>query len=192
MQRDELIVSLAAKHEPVYGLGEALEFKNVARLKKLAGSHGVKGYSGMTKPELIRALTVALPDEKRMADDLTIVDDYEWEFLQQAASCRELAENDAPDYAPIFLMGIGYIEAFHHNDKLVFVVPDEIKATLHKLMQSGYGDERDYITLLNKYAKAATSTKSRLSPQPETNRIANATSDCIKLTMMTFHSRTWS
>ena len=155
--RDEFNAKLAIEHEPVYALNEILALKNMAALKKLASGLGVKGYSSMNKPELIQLLAAALTDEKRMADVLTLVNDGEWELLQKAASCRELADADesAPD--PLFLMGIGYLESFSHNNSLTYVVPEEIRLALKNLMQSGYGDEWAHITMLNKYALAATS-----------------------------------
>jgi hypothetical protein len=149
--------ALETKHRPVYTLSKILALKTVPVLKKVARCHGVTGLTGFTKADLIEAIPSAMLDESKIADTLTLTDDDEWELFQKAASCRELPAEEAPEYDPIFLMGIGYLEAFRHNDKLVFVVPDEIKQALNSLMQSGYEDERSYITQLNKYALAATS-----------------------------------
>ena len=63
----ELKSKLAIEHEPVYALREILELKNMAALKKLASRLGVKGHSGMNKPELIQSLVLVLSDEKRMS-----------------------------------------------------------------------------------------------------------------------------
>ena len=149
-------IALEFQHEPVYTLGEILEFKTVPILKKLAGFNGIRGTSGMNKPELLRAIAEAMPDEKRMADNLTMLSAEEWALFQKAAALRELEESMS-DQIPLLLISMGYLAAFHKDGKMVYVVPEEIKASLHNLMQSGYGDEWIYVNLLNQYALAATS-----------------------------------
>jgi hypothetical protein len=52
---------------------------------------------------------------------------------------------------------LGLLQSFYFEDKLFYVVPDEIKAAYRKLVKTDFPEEKRFRDLLNKYAIAAVS-----------------------------------
>lgn len=59
--------------------------------------------------------------------------------------------------------GLGLLQSFYFEDKLFFVVPDEIKAAYRELVKTGFPEEKRFRDLLNSYAVAAVSLYGTIS-----------------------------
>jgi len=146
---------MAIIHEPVFSLYEALVLKTEPELRKIVSYHAIRDTSGMSKEELIKVAMAELPDQKQMADVLTLISEDEWGLMQAALAHSTVVMAFADAEIPLFLLSIGYLYLFDYEDELIYVMPEEIKAPLNNLVKSGYSDEWVFITTLNKYALAA-------------------------------------
>lgn len=140
--------------KPVYSLSETLSYKTVAELKSLAKLCDISGISKMKKAELVGALCEALPDRDNLEFLLHCLEWDEWEFFKKAAGHKQYSDNFV--FADRFLAAqtVGLIQAFY-DEKMIFVVPEEIRRTFSAIKKDGTVDEIGRSILLDSYARAA-------------------------------------
>lgn len=142
---------------PFYSLSEILALKNVTRLRQLGKALQVKYYGKLSKQELIPAIVGLLKQVHTLRDCLFSLTEIEWEFFQKVVSKRTLQTEKV--YITFYLtpQSVGLLQGFYHDDKLWFVVPDEIRDTYRNLAKTGFIEDKRFRDLLNNYAVAAVS-----------------------------------
>jgi len=150
-------IESAARTEPVYSLAEILTLKNVTELRKLAKALQIKNYSKLRKPELIPDIVERIQHPYILRDFLYTIHEIEWEFFLKVSAQKHLQTDKVSSDSYYALQKTGLLQCFYHQDKLFFVVPDEIKAAYRKLAKTTFPEDKRFRDLLNKYALAAVS-----------------------------------
>ena len=155
-------------------LAEVLEKKTVEELKELASICEVKGYSKLRKAELINACADAINDEELFVEHLYLLSDKAWTFYRYVYGCKgDVIVDDAPIECIISeSMGYLYSEEIA-NDKILFVIPEEIKALYKKVMDGGFAKIKERSDLIHSYAEAAVNLYG-IIPQEELLEIFNS------------------
>jgi hypothetical protein len=150
-------VENAAHTKPVYSLAEILAFRNVAELRELAKILEVKSYSKLRKSELISALAEKMQMPDILRDFFYTISKIEWDFFQEVAAQKYLITEKAYIDAYLVLQRMGLLQSFLYEDKMYFVVPEEIKATYLQLLKTNFLEEKRFRYLVNDYAIACVS-----------------------------------
>lgn len=148
-------IDTAEHGAPVHSHEEILSFKRITHLRRLGKMMRVKYYGKLSKPDLIRGIVESMKDPRMLKLFLEELDKPGWEFFQNTKAQHE----NGVDY--LFLdfyiaaQHLGLIQSFYHEDRLIFVVPDEIKKTFQALEASGFIEDMDYQHDLLDFAIAA-------------------------------------
>ncbi len=174
MSRDELEKAIleavrkinieeAAHTAPLHSLTDILALKNVTALRKLGKPLHVKNYSKLPKPLLAAAIAEIVQQVKVLREFLYVADEKEWTFFQKVAAKKHLQTDKI--YISYYgtCQSLGLLQSFYFQDKLYFVVPDEIKAAYRELVKTGFPEEKRFSDLLHNYAVAAVSLYGAIS-----------------------------
>ncbi|MDR0861804.1 MAG: SEC-C domain-containing protein [Oscillospiraceae bacterium] len=146
----------AIKHEPLSALRDILALRSVSDLKSIAKAIGISRYTKLAQPELSERVAEELPaNTVRFKETLVALGDGAWDFFNRVAALDVLYDStvEAADYSAA--LGMGYLQAFTHNDDVCFVVPTEVKEVFNTLLSAGFSITREHYRLLNHYALAA-------------------------------------
>lgn len=147
----------AAHTAPLYSLTEILALKNVTALRKLAKPLHVKNYSKLPKPLLAAAISEIVQQVKVLREFLFAADEKEWAFFQKVAAKKYLQTDKVYITSYGVCQSLGLLQSFYFEDKLYFVVADEIKTAYRELVKTGFPEEKRFSDLLHNYAVAAVS-----------------------------------
>ncbi len=147
----------AAHTAPVYSLTEILALKNVTELQQLGKTLHVKYYGKLPKMELIPAIAETMQQEHTLLNLLYTLDETEWDFFQKVVATKHLQIDKIHTGSYYILQSMGLLQCFYHDDKLWFVVPDELKDVYLKLAKTNFPEEKRFRDLLNNYAIASVS-----------------------------------
>jgi hypothetical protein len=159
----EINIENAAHTAPLYSLAEILALKNVTVLRKLGKILRVRYYSKLTKPQLIPPIAEIVQHPGNLREFLYAVDEIEWDFFRIAAAKKCLQAEKVYVDSYNICQNLGLLQSFYFEDKLYFVVPDEIKAAYKKLAKTGFPEEKRFRDLLNNYAIATVSLYGAIS-----------------------------
>ena len=148
-------LSKALIQKPVYTLREILTQKTVADLKELARTVQAAGYSKMKKQELVDAVCESLPNQKYLEMALTGFEKDEWDFFKKTARNKQIVSDFI--YAANFLnmQSFGLLQAFFDENKMIFVVPEEIRNVFEEMIRNGAAAKLERSVLIDCYARAA-------------------------------------
>ncbi|OPY59022.1 MAG: hypothetical protein A4E55_00391 [Pelotomaculum sp. PtaU1.Bin035] len=147
----------AAHTAPVYSLAEILALKNVTELQQIGKALHVKYYGKLPKTELIPAIAETMKKEHLLRNLLYNLDEMEWEFFLKVAATKHLLTEKVYIDSYYLPQSMGLLQCFYHNDKLWFVVPEELKDVYRKLAETDFPEDKRFRDLLNNYAIAAIS-----------------------------------
>ena len=153
----------AAHTAPLYSLSEILALKKVTALRKLGKELHVKYYGKLPKPLLAVAIAEIVQQVKVLREFLFVADETEWAFFKKVAAKKYLQTDKVYISSYGVCQSLGLLQSFYFEDKLYFVVPDEIKASYRKLVKTGFLEEKRYSDLLHSYAVAAVSLYGAIS-----------------------------
>jgi hypothetical protein len=167
MSRDEMTEVLFGKvhkinlenkdeGEPCYTLPEMLARKNITTLRKQAKLHQIKGYSKMSKEDIIPAITAKLTNEDNLIAMLFLLNDIEWNFFKRAAKTKEIVDNKLLSNSYFLLMEMGILYLYYTDGRFHFVIPEEIRQAYTEVGKTGFPEEKEHANNLNNYAIAAT------------------------------------
>ena len=150
-------IESAAHTAPLYSLAEILALKNVTALRKLGKILCVKNNSKLPKPLLIPPIAALMQHPGNLREILFAINEIEWEFFQEVAAKKYLQTDKV--YIDFYqaIQSLGLLQSFYFEDKLFYVVPDEIKAAYRVLAKTDFPEEKRFRDLLNSYAIAAVS-----------------------------------
>jgi len=147
----------AAHTAPLYSLAEILALKNVTALRKLGKILSVKNYGKLPKPLLIPSIAETVQQADFLRDLLFAIHEIEWELFKMVAAKKYLQTDKVYIDSYSVCQDLGLLQSFYFEDKLFFVVPDEIKAAYKKLAKTDFPEEKRFRDLLDSYAIAAVS-----------------------------------
>lgn len=153
----EINIENAAHTEPVYSLTEILALKSVTELRQLGKALQVKYYGKFPKSELIPAIVETLKQSHTLRNCFYTLDEIEWEFFRKVAQKKHVQTDKVYIDSYRIPQKMGLLQSFYHNDKLWFVVPDEIRVAFRKLSETNFLESKRFRDLLNRYAIAAVS-----------------------------------
>ena len=153
----------AAHTAPLYTLAEILALKNVTALRKLGKILRVKYYGKLPRPLLITSIAETMQQADFLRDLLFAIDEIEWDFFQFAAGKKSLQTDKVYIDSYNICQSLGLLQSFYFEDKLFYVVPDEIKAAYKILAKTDFPEKKRFRDLLNNYAIAAVSLYGAIS-----------------------------
>ncbi|MDR3277600.1 MAG: SEC-C domain-containing protein [Oscillospiraceae bacterium] len=145
----------ATPGEPRHTLEEMLSSRSATALKTLAKIHRVKGYTKMDKPALVSGVSARLTNLDWLKEVFCILHEIEWEFFQETVAVRQLQKDSIYIDSYQTLQDFGFLSVYWYENKLYFVVPEEIRAIYDEIKTTSFPAERDYCWSLNQYAIAA-------------------------------------
>ena len=153
----DISIKYAAHTAPLYSITDILSLKDISSLRKLGSVCRVKYYNKLQKPDLVSNIADKLLRPELLRSCLYCLDEIEWKFFQQAAVKKLLQTEKA--YIDFYhtTQDLGLIQSFYYDGKLLFVVPDEIKAVYKQLCETDFKEEKRFRDILNNYAIAAVS-----------------------------------
>ena len=159
----EINIENAVHTAPFYSLAEILALKNVTRLRQLGKALQVKYYGKLSKQELIPTIVNLFKQGHTLRDCLFSLTEMEWEFFQKVVAKKHLLTEKV--YITFYLtpQSVGLLQCFYYDDKLWFVVPDEIRVAYRNLAKTGFIEDKRFRDLLNNYAVAAVSLYGAIS-----------------------------
>lgn len=147
----------AAHTTPLYSLAAIIALKNVTTLRKMGKILRIKNYGKLPKPLLITSIAEIVQQEDLLRDLLYAIDESEWDFFQRVAAKKYIQTDKVYIETYNACQNLGLLQSFYFEDKLFYVVPDEIKAVYKKLAKTDFPEGKRFRDLLNNYAIAAVS-----------------------------------
>ena len=147
----------AAPTAPVYRLAEILALKKITHLRSLARAVQVKNYGKLPREELTAGIIKELTSLRQLRSIFFLLDEEEMKFFQEAASKKQLIRNKVLPAQYYLVREMGLLQSFYHQDKLYFVVPQEIRDAYRQLLTTDFLEEKQFSILLQTYASAAVS-----------------------------------
>lgn len=114
-------------------LEEILRLLNKKRLSEIASSLDLTGRSKMNKGELATELTGKILSVYQLESILLLSREEEFQFYQQLLHQPLLHNNNISPSAYLHFMNHGILFTFFDEDKLYFIIPEEIRNELHQL-----------------------------------------------------------
>ncbi|WP_091188612.1 YecA family protein [Paenibacillus catalpae] len=151
----QMNIQYAIKGEVKTRLAEILPLLTKEKLNMLAGNYEIKGRSKLKKQELADAVQAAIVDVRELNMALLLATSKEWELLQKLLSVPYLQDDAMLPGAYFFLMNTGLFYSFYDQDKLYYVLPEEVKEAYAKVVGPTLLKERERIQHVGTYILAA-------------------------------------
>ena len=136
-------------------LRDVLQQRTVPELRNIAAAIFVKGVSKLKKDQLVRTLQEVLLQKEQLKEILYILEPAEWKVFQRAASADGGAVFQADPGPCQHLKQLGYLNTFRQGDKVICIVPEEVKALYRELRHEGFRAYKARGDLIHTYAMAA-------------------------------------
>ncbi|RAP74723.1 YecA family protein [Paenibacillus montanisoli] len=153
----QLNVANAIKGAVTTSLKEILLRLTKDRLNFIAAGCALSGRSKLKKQELADALYERITDEKEVRAAFLTAEPQEWAFVNRLLEAPYVQDDEVFPDAYLFLMDKGLVYSFMEQDKLYYVIPEEIKDIYRKLDRHAFHEERGYSQLVLQYIEAAVS-----------------------------------
>mgnify|MGYP001333919323 CR=1 FL=1 len=148
-------IQFAIKGEAKTRLDEILPLLTKEKLNLLAGNYEIKGRSKLKKQELADAVYASIVDAQELNMALLMTTSNEWELVQKLLSVPSLQDDTMLPGAILFLMDAGLLYSFYDQDKLYYVLPEEVKETYAKVVGPTFLQERERCQQVGSYILAA-------------------------------------
>ncbi|TCM85858.1 SEC-C motif-containing protein [Paenibacillus sp. BK033] len=152
----QMNIQYAIKGEVKTRLAEILQLLTKDKLNLLAGNYEIKGRSKLKKQELADAVQASIMASEELSMALLMATSQEWELLQRLLPVPSLQDDALAPGAYIFLMNAGLVYSFYEEDKLYYVLPEEVKETYAKVVNPALLKERERCRRVFDYILAAT------------------------------------
>ncbi|AZN39182.1 YecA family protein [Paenibacillus albus] len=151
----QLNIKNAIKGAVVTGLKDILTQLTKERLNFIAANCALAGRSKLKKQELVDALYELITNVSAIRTSFLSAETKEWELVNRLLDVPYIQDNEIFVDAYLFLMDKGLVFTFLEQDKLYFVMPEEVKAVYMKLDLKAFQKERDVQQLVLRYTDAA-------------------------------------
>jgi hypothetical protein len=151
----QMNVQNAIKGGVITKLAEILPLLTKEKLNLLAGNYEIKGRSKLKKQELADTLYSSILDAHEMSTGLLIATAKEWDLVKELLAVPALQDDTLFPGTYLFLMNAGLLYSFYDQDKLYYVLPEEIKETYAKVVVASFLKERERSQQVHQYILAA-------------------------------------
>ncbi|WP_308637389.1 YecA family protein [Paenibacillus silvisoli] len=153
----QLNAANAIKGAAATSLKEILPMLTKDRLNFIAAGCSLTGRSKLKKQELADALFERITDEQDVRKAFLTAETEEWAFVSRLLEAPYVQDDDVFPSVYLFLMDKGLLFSFMEQDKLYYVIPEEIKSVYRNLDQQAFHQERSYSQLVLQYIEAVVS-----------------------------------
>jgi hypothetical protein len=154
MESDKINQQNAIKSDVKTSLSEILPLLTKNRLSQLASVYDLRGRSKMAKEELVKQLLYPLTIPGLVEDTLLIATNEEWDFFRTLLNKPFLKTNEVNPSTYRYLMERGLLFLFLKEDKLYFVIPDEVKEAYERIDKAPFIKIRERYQLVHHYILA--------------------------------------
>ncbi|MCR8636214.1 YecA family protein [Paenibacillus radicis (ex Xue et al. 2023)] len=182
----ELNIQYAIKGEVRTKLKDNLQILTKERLSLLASSYELPGRSKMKKQDLADALYQHLMNVNVVRAALLIAETKDWELINRLLEAPYVQDDTLYPEIYLFLMGKGLLYSFYNEEKMYFLIPEEIKEAYHSLPQKAFLEDRDRLQLVSQYINASANLYG-ICPQDKIIEIFNSQNK-YELTVNEFYS----
>ena len=153
-QMELLHIKQAIKGEVKVCLEDILMCLTRVKLLDIASQYLITGRSGLIKADLAGALALYITDPVNLTQLLILASNEEFETFQLLVNQKSLpiVQQTMRDY--LYLMDIGLVFSFYHDNKLTLVMPNEIREAWYELDQNTVFNARDRLQLVKLYIEA--------------------------------------
>ncbi|MCM3631255.1 SEC-C metal-binding domain-containing protein [Paenibacillus glycanilyticus] len=151
----QMNIQYAIKGEVKTKLVEILPLLTKDKLNLLAGNYEIKGRSKLKKQELADAIQASITDVQELNLALLMATSNEWELVQKLLAVPYLQDDAMPPGSTFFLINTGLLYSFYDQDKLYYVLPEEVKETYAKVAGGELLQERERVQQVGSYILAA-------------------------------------
>ncbi len=146
---------MAMDGPPAQSLQVILGRKSLKELKRYARYHSLKNLGGIAKDALAVRLLETLCDARRLEDEISCMAKEEWIFFTSMLSVGTIDLEMVPKNMIPRLVDGGYIHIFHDEGKIVFLLPDEVRASYDTLDKENLREYKRRQNVFDEYARAA-------------------------------------
>lgn len=155
----------AIKGEVKTKLTDILQNCTKDKLSSIASNCDLSGRSKMKKPELVTGLHEHILDEERLQSALLLATPKEWELFDKLLNKPSVEDTDLAPGDYLFLMGKGLVFSFLEQDKLYYLIPEEVKDAYHNIQTESFRKTRDRYHLVLQYIQAASNLYGVCKPE---------------------------
>ena len=163
---------MAMEGAPVRSLKEILEQKSLKDLKRYARYHSLKNLGGIEKGELAVRLLEAVCDAQRLDEEIECMAEEEWIFFAELIQNGTVDKEAVPRGMIPRLLDGGYVHLFYHEGKIIYVLPDEVRAAYDTLDTEHMQNYKQMQSIIDEYARAAVNLYGAISLD-EFDRLVN-------------------
>jgi len=156
---------LAIQSTIKYRLEEILPLLSKNRLADIASSINLPGRSKMNKAELAAELPLHLLETNRLDFILLLSREQEFQFYQEVLRQPFVQNNDITPGTYLHFIDHGVLFTFFDEDKLYFVIPEEVKEVLKKLNWDALLRTRSWEQEVLQYVSAAVNLYGVCNPE---------------------------
>lgn len=153
---EALNIEYAIHSDAKFKLAELLTQVKKEDLSQFAKKLKLAGYSKLKKEDLVSALILHLTNKEYVEESLILSTDQELEFWQAVYKNPDQLALEIIPGKYRFLQMQGILYSFYHQEELIFVIPDEIKALYNQLNWTELMEDRERKQLVLQYLLAAT------------------------------------
>ncbi|NHN32552.1 YecA family protein [Paenibacillus agricola] len=151
----ELNIQYAIKGEVTTKLKDILQVRTKEKLSLLASSYALPGRSKMKKQDLADALYQHIMDVNVLRDVLLIAKTEEWKLINRLLEVPYVHDDTLYPGMYLFLMGKGLLYSFYKEEKMYFLIPEEIKEVYRSIPLKALLEDRDRSQLILQYINAS-------------------------------------
>lgn len=176
-KRGELNIQHAIKGDVATELKDILQVLTKERLSLLASSYELSGRSKMKKQDLADALYQHITDVNVVRDALLIAKTEEWELVNRLLKAPYVQDDTLYPGMYLFLMEKGLLYSFYKEEKMYFLIPEEIKEAYRSIPLKAFLEDRDRLQLILQYINASANLYG-ICPQGKVIEIFNSQNKC--------------
>lgn len=173
----ELNIQHAIKGEVTTKLKDNLQVLTKERLSLLASRYELPGRSKMKKQDLADALYQHIKDVNVVRAALLIAKTEEWKLIDRLLKAPYVQDDTLYPGMYLFLMEKGLLYSFYKEEKMYFLIPEEIKEAYRSMPLEAFLEDRDRLQLILQYINASANLYG-ICPQDKVIEIFNSQNKC--------------
>ncbi|SFL07494.1 SEC-C motif-containing protein [Paenibacillus sp. 1_12] len=173
----DLNIQHAIKGEVSTKLKDNLQVLTKERLSLLASSYELPGRSKMKKQDLADALYKHITNVNVVRDTLLVAETEEWELINTLLKAPYVQDDTLYPGMYLFLREKGLLYSFYKEEKMYFLIPEEIKEAYRSIPLKAFLEDRDRLQLILQYIHASANLYGTC-PQGKVIEIFNSQNKC--------------
>jgi hypothetical protein len=144
----------AIKGQVYTKLKDILPLLTKARLSSIAAQHNLSGRSTLNKDEIINRLYDHILEEGHLEAAILIANAKEWALFEQLVQAPTKQSDSLVPGTYLIWMNRGFLFSFLDQDKLVYVIPEEVKEAYLRMPKKAFMKKRERHQLVVAYINA--------------------------------------